>query len=283
MKSIQDTFTLENGVKIPIMALGTWESKGEKCYETVLEALEMGYTHIDTAAIYENEKEIGKAIKDSNVKREDLFITTKLWNNAHSYEKAIEAFNESLERLGLDYIDLYLIHWPNPLEYRDDWIKANAEAWKAMEKLYHDGKIKAIGVSNFKIDHLNALFETALVKPMVNQIRICPGDTKEQLVEWCKNNGILIEAYSPFARGEVFESRVLKDIAAKHGKTKAQVVLRWCLEKGYVSLPKTVHKERLEENMNIFDFTLSNHELKEIDNIKTKYDKYSNEPDDIDF
>lgn len=283
MKTIKDTFTLTNGVKIPVMALGTWEAKKEQCYQAVLDALEMGYRHIDTAAIYGNEEEVGQAIRDSGINREELFITTKLWNDAHSYDKAIEAFNTSLDKLGLTYVDLYLIHWPNPVEYRDDWANANAQAWKAMEKLYHDGKIKAIGVSNFNIEHLNTLFETANIKPMVNQIRICPGDTKEQLVEWCKNNGILIEAYSPFARGEVFGNKVLKELATKHQKTEAQIVLRWVFERGYVSLPKSVHKSRLEENMKIFDFTLSNHELKEIDNIKTQYHQHSNEPDTIDF
>ncbi|MDL2211846.1 aldo/keto reductase [Erysipelotrichaceae bacterium OttesenSCG-928-M19] len=285
MKTVSDGFKLENGVMIPCVALGTWESAdGEQCYNSVLEAFKQGYTHIDTAKIYGNEVSVGKAIKDSGLRRESLFITTKLWNTDRgSYDEAIQAFETSMNKLDLEYLDLYLIHWPNPEKYRDNWQHINAESWRAMEDLYLAGKIKAIGVSNFMINHLEELEKTARVKPMVNQIRLCPGDTKDELVKYCQDKNIILEAYSPFARGEVFKIDELKELAASKNKTISQVVLRWCLQKGFVSLPKSVTPSRIKENTEIFDFELNDAEISKIDKVQTTYDSESNEPDTIDF
>ncbi|MDR3215692.1 MAG: aldo/keto reductase [Bacilli bacterium] len=278
-----ENIKMNNGITIPIMALGTWEATKLDGYESCLFALQNGYTHIDTARIYNNEEEVGQAIKDSKKDRSELFITSKLWNNVGTYSEAKRAFNATLERLGLDYLDLYLIHWPNPLLHRDHWQSRNAEVWRALEDLYEEGKIKAIGVSNFMIHHLEELKKTQNIAPMVNQIRLCPGDTKEELVNYCFNNNIVVEAYSPFARGEVFESAQLRAIAISHDKTVSQIVLRWCYQKNYVSLPKSITPVRILENLDIFNFTLNDQEIKYIDEIKTTYNMDSNEPDKIDF
>ncbi|MFV0394012.1 MAG: aldo/keto reductase [Coprobacillaceae bacterium] len=228
MNKISDGIKLSNGIILPYVALGTWEAaEGDECYNSVLEAFKQGYTHIDTARIYGNEESVGRAIKDSGKNREELFITSKLWNTDRgSYDETIQAFETTLKKLDLEYLDLYLIHWPNPIMFRDNWQKVNADAWKAMEDLYKAGKIKAIGVSNFMIHHLEELLKTAEIKPMVNQIRLCPGDTKDDLVKYCQDNNIVLEAYSPFARGEVFKIQELIDIASNHKKTVSQIVLR---------------------------------------------------------
>ena len=285
MIKVSDGIKLENGIVIPCVALGTWESaEGDECYVSVLEAFKQGYTHIDTARIYGNEASVGKAIKDSNKEREELFITSKLWNTDRgSYDETLEAFEITLKKLNLEYLDLYLIHWPNPIMFRDNWQEVNAQAWRAMEDLYIAGKIKAIGVSNFMIHHLEELFKTARIKPMVNQIRLCPGDTKDKLVEYCQENNIILEAYSPFARGEVFKIAELKELATSHNKTISQIVLRWCLQKGFVSLPKSVTPSRIKENTEIFDFELSEKEIEQIDKVKTTYEPESNDPDTVDF
>lgn len=278
-----EKFKLNNGFDIPTIGLGTWESLNDDAYQSCLYALQNGYTHIDTAYIYQNEREVGKAIKDSKVDRSKLFITSKLWNDVRGYQETIDAFNQTLDRLGLDYLDLYLIHWPNPLKYRNDWENANIETWKAFEYLYSLGKIKAIGVSNFMINHLESILKNCNVKPMVNQIRICPGDTKDELVKYCQNNDIMIEAYSPFARGEVFKKEKLLELSKKYNKTISQICLRWCYQLGYVSLPKSVTKTRIIENIQIFDFTISNEDMDVISKVETTYHEGSNKPDTIEF
>ncbi|VIW44535.1 2,5-diketo-D-gluconic acid reductase A [Streptococcus pneumoniae] len=223
-----DTYQLNNGVEIPVLGFGTFKAKdGEEAYRAVLEALKAGYRHIDTAAIYQNEESVGQAIKDSGVPREELFVTTKLWNSQQTYEQARQAFEESLEKLGLDYLDLYLIHWPNPkpLRENDQWKIRNAEVWRAMEDLYQEGKIRAIGVSNFLPHHLDALLETAKILPAVNQIRLAPGVYQEEVVAYCREKGILLEAWGPFGQGELFDSKQVQEIAANHGKSVAQIAL----------------------------------------------------------
>ena len=224
------SYTLNNGVSIPVLGFGTWKAEnGEVAYQAVLEALKAGYRHIDTAAIYQNEESVGRAIRDSGIPRQEIFVTTKLWNTNHSYEEARHAFEQSMEKLGLDYLDLYLIHWPNPklLRENDEWKTRNAEVWRAMEDLYQEDKIRAIGVSNFLPKHLDALLEKARIVPAVNQVRLAPGVYQEEVVDYCREKGILLEAWGPFGQGELFDKKEVQEIAAKHGKSVAQVALAW--------------------------------------------------------
>ncbi|GAA3185485.1 aldo/keto reductase [Lentilactobacillus kefiri] len=269
--SLTDTYTLYNGAKIPQVGLGTWQLTGNEGYHSVLAALDAGYRHIDTAADYGNEKQVGQAIKDSGIPRENLFITTKLGNNDHGYEATKEAFGKSLENLGLDYVDLYLTHWPNPIMFRNNWQKNNAETWRAMEEFYDHGMAKAIGVSNFMPKHLDALLKTAKVKPMVNQIFVNPSDMQPATVEYNDDHDILTEAYSPLGTGGVFKIPELEPIARKYGKTPAQVVLRWSLQHGFLPLPKSVHEKHLKENADIFDFNLSSPDIKTINGFHGKF------------
>ncbi|NLM00513.1 MAG: aldo/keto reductase [Treponema sp.] len=260
--NVQDSFILNNGVKIPCVGFGTWRVKdGEEAYNSVRWALDAGYRHIDTATAYENESSIGKALKDSGIERKEIFITTKLGNSDHGYKKTVAAFNKSLELLQTDYLDLYLIHWPNPIMFRDNWKNANAESWKAFEEFYEQGKIKAIGVSNFWEHHLDALKENAKILPQVNQIRLCPGETQDNVVKYCKEKNILLEAYSPFGAGKVFDVPELQNLAKKYEKNIAQICLMWCLQNGFLPLPKSVTKERIISNMDCFGFTLSEEDM----------------------
>jgi diketogulonate reductase-like aldo/keto reductase len=199
---------------------------------------------------------VGKGIRLSGVKREELFVTTKLWNTEHSYEAALKAFDVSMDKLGLEYLDLYLIHWPNPPMFRDRWQEANAETWKALEALYTAGRVRAIGVSNFRRHHIDALLKTAKVVPAVNQIRLCPGETQDDTVAASREQGMILEAYSPLGVGRIFEVPEVKALAEKYGKTVAQVVIRWSLERGYLPLPKSVTPSRIAENADVFGFEL---------------------------
>lgn len=257
------SYTLNNGVSIPVLGFGTWKAEnGEVAYEAVLEALKAGYRHIDTAAIYKNEESVGRAIRDSGLPRQEIFVTTKLWNTNHSYDEARQAFEESMEKLGLDYLDLYLIHWPNPKPLRENegWKTRNADVWRAMEDLYQEGKIRAIGVSNFLPHHLDALLETARVIPAVNQVRLAPGVYQEEVVDYCKEKGILLETWGPFGQGELFEQKEAQEIAAKHGKSVAQIALAWSLAEGFLPLPKSVTVSRIQSNLDCFGIELSKEE-----------------------
>jgi len=268
MKSLTDVYTLHNGVTIPCVGFGTWQTPNDEVGITsVKKALDVGYRHIDTAAIYGNEVSVGKAIKDSGIPREAIFITSKLWNDDHGYEATLNAFEESLKRLDTDYLDLYLIHWPNPPKFRDKWEEVNSETWKAMEALYEAGKIRAIGVSNFRPHHLKAIMAEAKVVPMVNQIRLCPGDLQEETVDFCRQHNILLEAYSPLGTGKVFDIPEMLFFEQKYGKSIAQICLRWSLERGYLPLPKSVTPSRIEANADIFDFQLEERDVEDIANL----------------
>lgn len=276
-------YQLSNGIEIPIVGFGTWQSPdGEVAEEAVLTALKAGYRHIDTAAVYKNEASVGRGIAKSGIAREELFVTTKLWNDQRTYAEAREAIDESLSRLGLNYIDLYLIHWPNPKQYRDHWKAINAESWRAMEEAVQAGKIRAIGVSNFHPHHLDALLETAKIKPVVNQIYLNPSDQQAELVAYNEKHGILTQAYSPLGTGSIFEIEGLQALAEKYQKTIAQLVLRWSLQRGFLPLPKSVTKSRIIENSLLFDFEISAADMEKINQLQGKGGKASN-PDEKDF
>ncbi|GGI13667.1 aldo/keto reductase [Gottfriedia solisilvae] len=255
--SLKDTSKLYNGVEMPWIGLGVFKvNDGEEVVQSVKAALRNGYKSIDTAAIYGNEEGVGQAIKDSNIPREELFITTKLWNSDQGYESTLNAFETSLQKLGLDYLDLYLIHWPGKDKYK--------ETWKAFEKLYKDGRVRAIGVSNFQIHHLEDLISSSEIKPMVNQVEYHPHLTQSELLSFCKKEGIQLEAWSPLKQGQLLKDPTLEEIARKYNKSVAQVILRWDLQNGVVTIPKSIKEHRIIENANIFDFYLEDEDMERI-------------------
>ena len=261
MKKLTDFFELNNGVKIPCVGFGTWQTPdGETAVNSVKVALEVGYRHVDTAAVYGNEVSVGKAIAESGLRREDIFVTSKLWNADRGYESAFEAFDKTLERLGLDYLDLYLIHWPaNKLQF-ENWDEINLDSWRAMNELYKAGKIRAIGVSNFKPHHLESIIKTGII-PVINQIEFHPGFMQEETVKYCREHGILVEAWSPLGTGRMINNETLMAIAAKYGVSVAQLCIRWCLQNGTLPLPKSVTPSRIEENTHVFDFVISDEDM----------------------
>ena len=268
MNSITDTFKIYNGAEIPCMGLGTCQSKDDTATAAVLSALALGYRLIDTAAAYGNEKGVGAGIRQSGLKREEIFVTSKLRNADHGYKATLDAFDLTMEKLGLEYLDLYLIHWPKPVQFRTHWEAATAGTWAAFEELYKKGKIKAIGVSNFMPHHIDTLMKTAKIKPMVNQLKLCPSVTQPEAVEYCRKNGIVVEAYSPFGTGGIFKVEEMRRLADKYGKTIGQICLRWCLQKGFVSLPKSANPMRIKENSEIFDLELTDEDIDLISNLK---------------
>ncbi|WP_334328571.1 aldo/keto reductase [Companilactobacillus sp. HBUAS59699] len=268
LNSLEDTYTLSNGVEIPIVGFGTWQTPdGEVAKQSVKAAIDAGYRHIDTAAAYGNEDSVGEGIKASGIKRDDLFLTTKLWNDDHGYDSTIKAMDHSLQELDVDYVDLYLIHWPNPVKFRDHWQEVNAETWRAMEDLLESGKTRAIGVSNFRGEHLNELMQTANVTPMVNQIFLNPSDLQPDVVDYNNEYNILSEAYSPLGTGKIFQVPELQEMAKRYNKSVAQLVLRWSLQLGFLPLPKSVHADRIKENAQLFDFEISDEDMKTINGL----------------
>ena len=258
--SLLTTAELHNGTKIPVLGLGVYKvEEGDEVYESVKSALEIGYRHIDTASFYQNEEGVGRAIKESGVPREEIFVTTKVWNDEQGYQQTLDAFDRSLTKLGMDYVDLYLVHWPVKGKYKD--------TYRALENLYREGKAKAIGVSNFLPHHLEDLMNEAEIKPMVNQIELHPQLLQNETYEYCQNHNIVVEAWSPIGRGKYLDDPVLTRIAEKYGKTAAQVILRWDLEKGIVTIPKSVRAERQKENAAVFDFALTAEEVRQIDSL----------------
>lgn len=265
---------LLNGVKIPSMGFGTYKSGDEmETIEAVKSALEVGYRLIDTASFYKNEEGVGRGLMESGVPRENVFITTKLWQNEQGYENTFKAFENSIKRLGVDYLDLYLIHWPT---------KINSHTWRAMEELYEAGKIKAIGVCNFKKHHLEELMETARIKPMVNQIQLHPELIEKELVKYCKEQDIQIISWGPLMRGKIFTIPLLKELSYKYNKTISQLTLRWNMEKGLIPIPKSSNKERILENFNVFDFNLLKEDVDKIDKLNIN-ERLSNPPEDSTF
>lgn len=257
-KSSDDKFILSNGVEIPCIGYGTWQTpSGDVARTSVKAALDAGYRHIDTAAAYGNEEDVGGGIIDSGVNRKEIFLTTKHWVTERGYEKTVAAIDESLKKLKTDYIDLYLIHWPCVEKISPDWKEINASTWAGFEKAYKDGKIRALGVSNFLPEHLSALFETAEIKPAVNQIEFHPGYYQPENVRWCKENGMVIEGWSPLGCGAVLNDPTINAIAGKYNVCAAQVCVRFALQSGVLPLPKSVHADRIKLNKEVFGFELS--------------------------
>jgi diketogulonate reductase-like aldo/keto reductase len=261
--NISSTLKLNNGVDIPIIGLGTWILTGKRAYYAVLMALEAGYRLIDTAAMYDNERKIGEAIKDTDIPREEIFVTTKVWNNDHGYDKTLKAFEKSLRKMNLTYVDLYLIHWPVT--------SLRNETWKALERIYKDEKVRSIGVSNFKIRHLNELFESSSTVPSVNQVEFSPFLYQKELMEFCQTNNIAVEAYCPLTRARKLDNPQLKSIGQKYGKTSAQILLRWGIQHNVIQIPKSGSKDHITENINIFDFKLDDDDMKELDKLNENF------------
>lgn len=278
-KHLQDTTTLYNGVKMPWLGLGVFKvEEGAEVVDAVRTAIRNGYRSIDTAAIYGNEEGVGEGIrlgmKDAGIAREDLFITSKVWNSDLGFESTLAAYETSLKKLGLDYLNLYLIHWPVEGKYK--------EAWRALETIYKEGRVKAIGVSNFHVHHLEDLMKDAEMKPMIDQIEFHPRLTQKELQAFCRENGIQMEAWSPLMQGQLLDHPVLKEIAERHQKSVAQVIIRWDLQNGVVTIPKSIKEHRIVENADVFNFELSADDMAKIDALNENL-RVGPDPDNFDF
>jgi diketogulonate reductase-like aldo/keto reductase len=276
MSSISDcNVRLHNGIEMPQFGLGVWRSEpGAETEQAVRWAIEAGYRHIDTAAIYQNEASVGKAVAECGIPRADVFVTTKVWNSDQGYDSTLRAFQASLDKLGTDYVDLYLVHWPVKGKFKD--------TWRAFEQLYEEGRAKAIGVSNFLVHHLEDLLGSAKVKPMVNQVEFHPRLQQPKLLAFDHKNGITHEAWAPIMKGRVNDIPEIKTIAGKHKKTPIQVTLRWELQKGVVTIPKSVNRDRIVSNADVFDFELNASEMAAMDGLDRE-ERVGPHPDEIDF
>lgn len=279
INNLTNTVTLNNGVKMPWLGLGVFRVEdSQNLVDAVKTAIKNGYRSIDGAAIYDNEISMGKGIaegiKAAGISREDLFITSKVWNADLGYESTIKAYETSLKKLGLDYLDLYLIHWPVEGKYKD--------AWRALEYLYKQGRVKAIGVSNFQVHHLENLMKDAEIKPMINQIEFHPRLTQGKVRAFCKQNDIQVEAWSPLMVGKLLDNEILKEIAHNHNKSIAQIILRWDMQNGVITIPKSTNEGRIIENSQIFDFELTNEEVEKINSLNQDL-RVGPDPDNFDF
>lgn len=272
IKHLQDTVTLNNGVKMPGFGLGVYKMEDHEAYSASALALKHGYRLIDTAQFYENEAGVGRAVKESGLSREEIFVTSKVWNDDQGYESTLKSFAGSLDRFGFDYLDLYLIHWPVSGKYID--------TWRALEELYEQGKVRAIGVSNFHVHHLKTLLKTAKVKPVINQIEYHPHLTQEEVLRFCKENDIQMQAWSPLKKGRILDEPAIVKIAEKYGKTPAQIILRWDIDNHVMTIPKSVNENRIIENADIFDFELTDTEIEKINSLNINERTGSN-PDDF--
>lgn len=274
---------LNNGVTMPQPGFGTFLTKdGEEVVKAVKWAVETGYRHIDTAAVYNNEKGVGEGIRQCGVPREELFVTSKVWNTERGYDSTLRAFDKTLADLGLEYLDLYLIHWPaNEKQFGKEAVKINQETWRAMEQLYSEGRIKAIGLSNFMPHHIDQLMENATVKPAIDQIEFHPGLLQKECVEYCKKNGITVEAWSPLGRGGLIFDEMLMGLAEKYGSTVAQLIIRWVMQHDVVPLVKSTKQSRIEENYQVFDFEISSEDVERIDGID--FIRMGPDPDEASF
>lgn len=280
VKNLSDTFTLTNDYEIPILGYGTWQvTNPEECVEGVINAVKSGYRHIDTAQMYGNEEYVGEGIRQSGVPREELFVTTKINNTSHGYDAVRKSTEESLEKLGLDYLDLVLIHWPVVKSANGDWQKDDIDTWRALEDLYEEGKLKAIGISNFAVKHLENIVANCSVVPMVNQIKLFPGVLQEDTVELSRKHNMVIEAYSPLAPiKELSEDEKVQAMCEKYDKTVAQLLLRFSLQHEFLPLTKSVHEDRIKENADIFDFEITAEDMSYLDNLS--FENFSKPDDD---
>lgn len=282
MKHINETIGLHNGYQIPIIGLGTWKSpKDQTTVDAICAAVKAGYRHVDTAAYYQNEVSVGEGVRACGIDRSKLFVTSKVWNSDRGYEKTMAAFEQTMANLDLDYLDLYLIHWPAAKHQFENWEEINLSTWKAMTELYKSGRIKAIGVSNFLPHHLEALMQTE-VHPMVNQIEFHPGYMQSEVLEFCHKHNIVVEAWSPMGAGRLLTHETLMDIAAKYNKTTAQLCIRWCLQHGTIPLPKSIHPARILDNTKVFDFVISDEDMAII-NAMPYCGKGISHPDSVNF
>lgn len=279
-----NAYKLNNGVEIPVLGFGTWKlADGDECYEAVTTALKAGYRHIDTAQYYGNEASVGRAIRDSGLDREEIFVTTKVWNNIGTKEEALHSIQESLDKLGLNYVDLLLIHWPNPVAFRQEpgYEKRNLDLWAAFKKTYQEDRARALGVSNFEEHHLKALLPHVEILPTVNQIKLAPGLPQAELVQFCRQEDLQLEGYSPLGSGKIFEDETLLELAEKYGHTVAQIALRWSLQHGYIPLPRSKTPANIESNLDVFDFTLEKADMAKLDDLSYLVDKADPDHNDI--
>lgn len=271
--NLMDRIKLNSGAEIPLMGFGTYRLTGEnEVKECIKTALETGYRLIDSAQMYGNEKFIGEAIRESGIPREEIFITTKLDNDQHGYDKARRSFDKSMNRLNCGYVDLFLIHWPVE--------GLRLESWRALADIYNQGAVKAIGVSNYTIRHLKELFANSDVKPALNQVEFNPFNFREELLLFCNEQGIKLEAYAPLSRGNKFRNKAIQDISAKYFKTPAQIMLRWAIQHNVIPIPKSSHKERIKENAEIFDFNMENKDMQKLDSLNENY-RFAKDPNEI--
>ncbi|MDE5806617.1 MAG: aldo/keto reductase [Muribaculaceae bacterium] len=278
-----ETLKLSNGVDIPCMGYGTYKiTERSSGVRVVKDALAAGYRLLDTAAMYQNEQEVGEAVVESGITRKDIFVTSKVANPDRGYDSTLRAFDYSLRNLQMDYLDLYLIHWPADKARFGEWKKINSDTWRALERLLYEGRVKSIGVSNFMTEHLEALAETARVLPMVNQIEFHPGWMQPEVLEWCRRRNVVVEGWSPLGRTRVLENPLLGEVARRYGKSVARICLRWAVQHGVVPLPKSVSPERMRSNLDIFDFSLSEADMHLIDSMPPTGESGLT-PDSIDF
>lgn len=262
--NINKKIKLNNGIEIPQFGLGTYlNDDGKRAVDSMLYALESGYRHLDTAAMYNNEKEVGQAVRESSIPRADIFVTTKLWNTDHGYQNALDAFRLSLDKLKLDYVDLYLIHWPVE--------EKRLESWRALEKIYADGRAKSVGVSNYMERHVQEILDNFDIVPAVNQVEFSPFLHLQDLQKFCETKTIVLESYSPLTKGyKLFDSKLI-DIAEKYQRSTSQILIRWCLQKGVICIPKSSQKKHIKENSEIFDFSITESDMQALDNLNEHY------------